>query len=592
MDAGSGTRPKFAIMGPLVVHTGSEPIDPGPYKQRVLLGMLLLRANTVVPVDRLLHAVWPEGQPKTARKNLQVYVSTLRRIIGDRIRHASYGYVLDAGPDELDALRFDDLADAGYAAYHVGNLDESRALLGRAVGLWRGAVLADLADNPVIAAAADQLGQRYLAVYEDWADLEIDAGRHLPILGQLMRQARRHPFRERLTAATITALHRAGRRREALATFDAHRQLVARELGVAPSLVLQRLYQSMLAEGSDQLPSPRVAGVPRRIRPAQLPRDIPDFVGRADQVDALVRTLTAPNGADIAVVTGAVGTGKTALAVRAGRRMAGAFGDGEIFVSLRGPDGRPRSVRDVAMELMRATGLDIPAPRDEHEAPAVWRSWIADRDFLIILDDAVSEGQVRQLLPGNGRNRTVVTSSYRLSGLESVHRTNLDEMTDDEAGELLDLALGPTRAMGGPLRRILRRVGGTPLVVRAVLAKLDTLRHVSMDEYADRLESASSVLGELPLGGTGVRERVARIYADLSEPQQQAVRLLGALPDGPVGWSKLAEVFSALLQPAADVIDRLVEANLVGVPDFEVAAHSAHYTVPALVRHFAADLPR
>lgn len=582
-------RLELSILGPLAVRVGPDLTDAGPHKQRVLLGVLLLRANRVVSVEHLLEAVWPEERPKTARKNLQVYVSALRKIVGDRIRHVSYGYVLDAGAQELDALRFEELTTAGYTAYHQGDLDESRQLLGQAVELWRGDVLADLVGNPVVAADADQLGQRLLAVYEDWVDMEIEAGRHLTVLNQLVRQSRRHPFRERLVAATITALHRAGRRREALATFEAHRQLVARELGVAPSLVLQRLYQNLLADGANPT-TPAAGPAPTRIRPAQLPRDVPDFVGRAAQIDALVQTLTSPDGTDVAVVTGSVGTGKTALAVRAGHRMAGAFRDGEIFVSLREPDGRPRSVRDVATELLRATGLDIPTPHHPHEVSAVWRSWIADREFLIVLDDAVDEAQVQQLLPGSGRNRVLVTSAYRLSGLESVHRTVLDELTSDEVNELADRALGRRRSADAPLRRILRRAGGAPLVVRAVMARLDALRYVSISEYADRLETAPSVLRELPFGGAPVRDRVARVYAGLPETQQQVVRTLSVLPGGSACWSELIDALPSRLRPAVEVVDRLVEANVVRVPEVEVDTSAVRYTVPSLVRHFALDL--
>ncbi|MGW5055196.1 BTAD domain-containing putative transcriptional regulator [Actinokineospora sp. NPDC004072] len=583
MGAGSGLS--FGVLGPLEVRGAAGPVDPGPHKQRVLLAVLLLRANLVVPVDQLEQAVWPEGPPRTARKNLQVYVSALRKVIGDRIHHASYGYVLDAAPDDVDALRFDDLANTGYTAFHSGDLPETRRLLGEAVALWRDDVLADLAANPVIAAEADQLVQRYLAVYEDWVDLEIDAGRHLAVLGPLARLARRHPFRERLTAATITALYRAGRRREALATFEVHRQLIARELGIAPSLVLQQLYQTMLADASNRS---RPLAAPHRVRPAQLPRDVPDLVGRAEQVDALVGALTGPEGTDVAVITGAVGTGKTALAVRAGHRVADAFDDGQVFVSLRLPDGRAKPTHTVVTELMRATGLDLPIPRDDGEALAVWRSWVANRAFLVILDNAVSESQVAGLLPGKGRNRTVVTSAHRLSGLESVHRTEVGEMSEEEAGELVGRAVGPARVLGPALRRILRRCGGTPLAVRAVAAKLDALRHLSMADVADRLEAATCVLTEL--AGSAVRDRVARVYGDLAPPQRRAVRALGALADGPVDATALAAAFAALPEPADSIIDRLVEANIVGVPDFEVVGHAVHYEVPALVRHFAAEL--
>lgn len=592
MSERPGARLRFGVLGPLVVSRGSEPVDPGPYKQRILLGVLLLHANKVISVDQLVQAVWPDGPPRTARKNLQVYVSALRKVIGDRIHYNSYGYVLDAVPEELDVLAFEDLVTAGYAAYHAGNLRETRRLLGRAVDLWRGDVLADLVRNPVITSESERLGQRYIAVYEDLVDLEIDAGNHLPIVGALAAQARRHPFRERLTASAITALHRAGRRREALATFEAHRQLIARELGLAPSPVLQRLYQAMLSGGPD---GPRGLAPGRRVqrghlRPAQLPRDLSDFVGRAEQVDGLASALTGHGGVDVAVVTGATGTGKTALAVRVGHRLAGAFGDGHVFVSLRAADGKPRTTRDVLSELLRATGLNIEVPRDEGEAVAVWRSWIADREFLLILDDAAGESQIKEMLPGNGRNRTLVTSSYRLSGLESVYRAETAELTHDEATELLRATIGRARVTGDALHRIVRRCGSTPLALRAVGAKLNVLRHLSMSGLADRLDSAEVIFSELEVGDGVIRRRLRRRYGDLSVLQQQAVRLLPTLPDRLVRYDDLADAFGQLSEPAAHVVERLIEANIVGVPEHEVSGHATHYMIPTLMSQFAVEL--
>jgi DNA-binding SARP family transcriptional activator len=584
---GAGLR--FCVLGPLVVSSGSEPVDPGPYKQRVLLGALLLRCNMVVSVDQLVQAVWPEGPPRTARKNLQVYISALRKTIGDRIQHASYGYHLTAISEELDLLAFDGLAAAGYAAFHAGNLPETRRLLGQAVGLWRGDALADLLRNPVIASESERLGQRYIAVYEDWVDLEIDAGQHLPIVGRLTAQARRHPFRERLTAATIIALHRAGRRREALATFEAHRQLIARELGLAPSPVLQRLYQTMLTGGPDQA-MPRDQAPRVRLRPAQLPRDLPDFVGRTEQADTLAAALTGPAGTDVAVVTGATGTGKTALAIRVGHRLAAAFGDGHVFVSMRAADGTPRATRDVLTELMRATGLEIEAPREEGEALAVWRSWVAGREFLLILDDAAGEAQISELLPGNGRNRTLVTSSYRLSGLESVYRTETGELTHEESAELLARIIGRTRVVADALHRIIRCCGSTPLALRAVGTKLNVLRHLPMSDLADRLESAEVIFSVLADEGSLIRRRLRRYYADLSALQQQAVRRLATLPARLVSYDDLLHALHQLREPAVQVVERLIEANIVGVPEFDGSGQPVHYTVPMLIRQFAVEL--
>jgi len=586
----SSARLTFGVLGPLVVSRGSQLLDPGPYKQRVLLGLLLLRTNLVVSVDELVQAVWPEGPPRTARKNLQVYVSTLRKLVGNRIRRVSYGYVFDAVSDELDALKFDSVVAAAYAAHHSGDLPQTRKLLGQAVELWRDDPLADLVHNPVIAAESERISQRYLSVYEDWVDLEIDAGRHLKVIGKLTQLSNRHPFRERLTAASMTALHHAGRRREALATFEAHRQLLARELGLAPSVVLQRLYQTILAGEADG-PKRRAPAV-ERLRPAQLPRDVPDLVGRTELADELVARLSRPGGCDVAVVTGATGTGKTALAIHVGHRLASAFSDGHVFVSLRSADGIPRRTLDVVTELLRATGPDLVTPCDEGHALAVWRSWLADRDFLVILDDATDDHRINELLPGNGRNRTLITSSDRLSGLESVHRAEIGELSFDDAAELLARMIGRARVVETALQRIIDRCGSTPLAIRAVGSKLATMRHVPMADLADRLESMDAVLDELAVRGESLRTRLQRRHADLGAVHQQAVRALGTLPGTAVRHDELAAAFTPLPEPAASVIERLIEANVVGVPEFEVMSHAIDYTIPALVRQFAIDLAR
>ena len=247
---------RFAALGPLEVYSGDEHLDLGPYKQRVLLAALLCRANTVVPVDQLLDVIWGGDQPRTARKNLQVYVSALRKILGERISHLAYGYRLRAGPEELDLLKFDKLAAAGRAAFRTGDPDASRLLLASALRLWRDRALVDLLDNAFIAAESNRLADRFLAAYENWVDLEIEAGHHLDVLECLSELAARYPFRERLIAATMTALNQGGCRKEALACYESHRQFIARELGLDPSPVLQDLYASILA---DAMPPAAVA---------------------------------------------------------------------------------------------------------------------------------------------------------------------------------------------------------------------------------------------------------------------------------------------------------------------------------------------
>lgn len=600
-----GTTPawRIGVLGPLEVLRDGEPVDPGPYKQRVLLAALLLRPNAIVRVEELLGAVWGEDQPRTARKNLQVYVSMLRRVVGDRITHRSYGYRLEVAEAELDLLRFDRLAADGRDARRAGSREEACAAFGRAARLWRDRALADMADNPYLAAEAGRLAGRRLGVFENWFELEIEAGRHLDVLDQLADAAALHPLRERLTASLMTALDRSGGRGEALACYEAHRQLLARELGLDPSPVLQRLYRAILAGTSAPAaparPAAAAAPAPRRARPAQLPRDLPDFVGRAAQIEELCAALSADGGADVAVVDGPVASGKTALAVRVSHLLAERFPDGQVFVVLTGPDGVGRPWRDVLAELMRGTGLEAAAGTEDSALVAQWRSWVAERRFLFVLDDALDEQCVRNLLPGAGPSRTLVTSTRLLWGLESVHRLTLGDLAEQEALALLERSLGRDRMDGAheAVRRITACCGAPPLVVRAVAAKLALLRHLTPHQYADRIAVQAEPLDELETAGLSLRGRLARFHAGLSPLQQAAFRRLGALPDPYCGGTELVDALDGLGSPAHLALESLMDVHLLAVQDtaddeFDVVAHAVHYVVPAAAHRFAVRLHR
>ena len=245
----------FAVLGPLTVSRGGHQLDPGPFKQRVVLGLLLCRANQMVSTDALSNALWEGTPPRTARKNLQVYVATVRKLVGPypgpaeapvRLLHTPPGYTLCVGPEQLDALRFQELARAGRQAARTDAPSTAAELLGQALELWRDMVLPEMAAVPAIAAEAQRLHERYVDVYEDWAEAKLTLGQHLQVAEGIDELARRYPLRERLRRAQMIALYRCGRQTEALAHFDTVRQMLARELGLQPSPMLTRLYEAIL----------------------------------------------------------------------------------------------------------------------------------------------------------------------------------------------------------------------------------------------------------------------------------------------------------------------------------------------------------
>lgn len=587
----------FGILGQLQVLRDGISVNAGPFKRRVLLAIMLCRANTVLSVDQLMEAVWDGAQPRTARKNLQVYLCALRKITGSRIQHVSYGYSIHVSADELDMLRFHDLAAEGRKAAQTGDLESARSLLAEALGLWRDRPLVDLLANSAMLAESDALTEQYLSVYEDWADQEIDAGRHLGVIEDLTRLTRLHPFRERLAMALMTALCTAGNRRSALAHYEEHRQVLARELGLTPSPVLQRHYQAILMGRTKGLPAAPMTQVKVSAKPAQLPRALPGFVGRAEQAARLVGTFADDSDApEVALITGHPGTGKTALAVHVGHMVASRFADGQIFVAMRDETGAPRPWREILVELTRAAGLEIPPLPDAAEALKLWRSWIASRRFLIVLDDAYGESSTRRLLPGSGGNATIVTSCRKLCGLEVCCRIELGEFSAADALELLRLELGERRIKDAApaLRVIVDRCGALPLVIRAIAAKLTVMRYLSLAEYATQLRDSGDVLAELAVGGRSVRARLERFYRVMPPRQQQAFRALGSLP-GPVsGQDEVLSTLTGLPEPAERMLEELMEASVLEAakPEADVVAHAVRFEMPAATYHFCADLAR
>ncbi|MBW5483986.1 AfsR/SARP family transcriptional regulator [Streptomyces bambusae] len=584
--APSGTL-RFSVLGPLTVHRDDRVLPLGPLKQRVVLATLLGSANSPVSVDALTDAVWQEDPPRTARKNLQVYVSALRALLADddredrpRLTHTGGGYVLRVAEDELDLLRFRSLVRA---AEGQGPRPAAR-LLRQALDLWQGPPLGDdLRQSPRLAEEAERLELRHLTAYESWAEAELELGGAPAVVEGLRDLVERHPLRERLRSAWMCALSGSGRQAEALAAYDDYRQLLARELGLEPGGAMAARYRTILA-GDDRAGAGAAARPPAARPPAALPPDLVDFTGHGEELRHLTDLLEDDSAGHIVLLSGPAGAGKTTLAVRAAHLLGDRFADGRLCVSLRDADGRTRSLSTVLAELGERIG------RAELSGPEAWREWLAEHRVLVILDDVPDERAVRPLLPCGGRGRVLLTARGQLGGLAPVHRVSVPPLGTAESVQLLAglVGQGRVRADREAALRIVRACGGSPLAVRVSGMRLAVLRHVPLREFADRLTDPAGALDELTSGDVSVRRWLAHGWEALPEEWGRvAGRLAAGTGEGPFGLTEAAEALGCDERHAVRVVESLIDAGMVTSPCGEVTAHAAQYELPHLIRLYA-----
>ncbi|WP_329275809.1 AfsR/SARP family transcriptional regulator [Streptomyces sp. NBC_00691] len=597
---------RFSVLGPLTVHRDGRPLPLGPLKQRTVLAALLASVNSPVSVDALTEAVWPEEPPRTARKNIQVYVSALRALFGQgdqedqegpRLTHTGAGYVLRAAEEELDLLMFRSLVRAAEGQPP----QEAARLLRQALDLWRGTPLGDdLRQSPLLAEEAERLRLRHVTAYESWAEAELELGGAPAVVEGLRDLVERHPLRERLRSAWMRALSGSGRQPEALAVYDDYRQLLARELGLEPSGAMAARYRAVLA-GETRSAGPGEAGGPPGARAVAapprptvlLPPDLVDFTGHGEELHDVLDLLEGGDGGGgvgageagpVAVLSGPAGSGKTTLAVRAAHLLGGRFPEGRFCVSLRDAEGRTRPVPAVLAELGELTGRTGPP------TPEAWREWLARHRVLVILDDVPEEGAVRALLPCGGRGRVLLTARGQLGGLAPVHRITVPPLDTAEAVQLLAGLVGVRRVRADreAALRIVRACGGSPLAVRVSGMRLAVLRHVPLREFADRLTDPTGALDELTAGDVSVRQRLAHGWETLpAERGRDAGRLAAGTGDGPFGLTEAAEALGCDERHAVRVVEALIDAGMVTSPGGEVTAHAAQYDMPHLIRLYA-----
>lgn len=581
------TSVEFDVLGPLRVRLGEAPAQLSAPMPRMVLGVLLTRPNTQVGVDVLVDALWAGQRDPRAAKKLQLHVHRLRRALGDpaRIQYENGGYTLQVHPGELDAERFESaLADSADAAQPARAVQ----LLRSALRLWRGDAFSDLIDLPLLRAEADRLAERRIAGLAQLYTAELACGNAGAIVGELAELAARHPMREQLQGLLMTALYQAGRQAEALEVYQRTRGALVEQLGLEPSNELQRLERAIL-NGDPLLEAPLTPS----IAPAQLPADITDFTGRTTQLAMITHLAAATRSAmPLITISGKAGSGKTTLAVHAAHRLRAHYPDGQLFVNLRGMQANPLAASDVLARFLRALGVDRAAiPDDAEERAALYRSRLADRRLLILLDDAACEAQVRALLPGTAGCAVLVTSRARLSGLGGAQLIDLDIFAPDQAAELLARVAGPQRvaAEPGAAREIVRLCGFLPLAIRVAGARLGARPHWPLSRLEADLTDEATRLDRLQLGDLEVRASLARSYDTLDVMARRAFRLLGLLESRDFAPWVTAALLDVPQVQAEDLMDTLVDQHLLEVAGRDASGRS-RYRFHDLLRVYAREV--
>ena len=566
---------RFHILGALEVSadTGRVPLG-GPCDRRILAA-LLLDAGRTVAVARLVDAAWQDDPPPSAVKSARNAVSRLRAAVGaQRIVRESAGYRISVADGELDAQVFE--AAVAQARRRVDGGDPAGAgeMLAGALELWRGPALSGIGSR-VLEGAAASWDERRVAARELLAECEIALGRYSDAVPGLTALVNEQPLRERPVALLMRALSLHGRTAEALAAFAALRTRLVDELGLDPGAELRELHQGILTGGPSAVPAVAVHRTSARI-PRQLPPGIRHFVGRVGELKALdsLATETASGGTVvISAIDGTAGVGKTALALHWAHKAAAQYPDGQLYANLRGfdPAGRPVSPHEAVRGFLSALDVrpsDIPLDADAQTA--LYRSTLADKRVLIVLDNARDADQVRPLLPGSPTCTVLITSRARLTGLIVAHGAQpltVGLMTDAEAHDLLSRRLGARRTADDPAaaRDLVDQCARLPLALNIVCARAAADPAAPLSEVAAELRDTHARLSALGTGDalTDVRTVFSWSYHALDDAAARMFRLMGLHPGPDISATAAAALVGVPLAEARRTLAELVRANLL-----------------------------
>lgn len=563
---------RFRILGSVGAVSGGREVILDGSKQRTVLAALLMARGRLITDQQLTTVLWESRPPTTANAQIYTYVSRLRKRLGDGIDiiRRRPGYLLRLGTATYDHLEFEELARAGRREAAAGRYEQALGNFRSALDLWQDPPLADVTDF-FAESTRPQLEDERMTLLEDYVNVELRLGRHARVLPMLTELVAQHPLREGLRVYLMTALFRSGRQADALAAYAKGRSILADELGIDPGAELSAAFQAVLNGDLGRavpVPRPRVpSSVWADLPPAMLPPDAADFVGRAAELAAINEILRTdrrrdPGAAgDVLLIHGAPGVGKTALALRAAHAAQHEFPDGQLYADL----GGTTDTFTLLGSFLKALGLDeqsLPSRLDERLQ--LYRSRVADRRMLVLLENAADASQAGQLLPAGPGSRVLICGRADLT-VAGAKVIEVGLLSCGEAHDMLSRIVGAGRVGAEPAAAdyLVLRCGRLPLALRIVGARLAARPHWTLARMGGHLSYDGDLLDELEHGGLSVRAILQPCYAALDEPLRDAMERLARISKQEFSvWVAAAELgrsYGAALR----VLEALCDARLL-----------------------------
>lgn len=621
---------QLRLLGPVEIEVNNgRLLSLGTGRLRTVAAILISEVNQVITVSRMIDLAWDADPPARARGVVHNHVHRLRQLLVGQAEIATrgQGYVLLADPCAVDVNRF---------RYLVSNAHEAEprtavAKLRQALGLWRGEPLADVPGERVRRTLGVGLTQARVAALQELGSKLLMLGRYGELITELTAWLAEHPLHEELTALLMRALQASGRQAEALDHFHRTRRHLEDRLGIDPGPALSETYLAVLGGKSAAAPpfalrpsagpGPGPGSAPRShpgpgpgpeptapydpaaaygsccpsaplTSLAQLPPRIADFCGRVGEIVALDQKLDRLPRPDCVVLAGGGGTGKTTLAVHWAHRHKAEFPDGQLFADLRGFERPPMRPGTVLGTFLRALGVaEAKIPESLTERSALYRSLLAGRRMLVLLDNAGTAEQARPLLPAAPGCLAVVTSRRRLSGLvvrDGAALVTVGPFIVDDALELLGNALGRARVAADPAaaRELVERCDRLPLALRIAAARLMAHPDWSLESWTSKLADERRRLQELSAhdADLAVEACLYLSYRALSSGAARLFRLLGLHPGPEVDVDAAAALAGRDLERTHRHLAELSDAHLV---EEQV---QGHFVRTELVRIYAEQL--